>query len=132
MSSILLKSLSGFHSLINRLNISISIPFMLKATRRRSKLKLRQNENIHDDEIATLLNDTDFIFRIGKTNNSVSEKLQLLILKLLIVLWEQDDDEDIEAMEEKLQIIDDVRHELAFLRAKYFKEIFNWKMGTVF
>ena len=105
---------------------------MLKATRRRSKLKLSQNENIHDDEIAKLLNDTDFIFRIGKPNNSVSEKLQLLILKLLIVLWEQDDDEDIEAMEEKLQIIDDVRHELAFLRAKYFKEIFNWKMGTVF
>jgi hypothetical protein len=84
-----------------------------------------------DDEIAKLLNDTDFIFRIGKSNNSVSEKLQLLILKLLIVLWEQDDDEDIEAMEEKIQIIDDVRHELAFLRAKYFKEIFNWKMGTV-
>ena len=107
---------------------------MLKATQCRFYLKhkLSQNENTHDDEIAMLLKDTDIIFRIGKPNNSVSEKLQLLILKLLIILWEQDGDEDLEVMEEKLQIIDDVRHELAFLRAKYFKEIFNWKMGTVF
>ena len=38
----------------------------------------------------------------------------------------------IEVMEKKLQSIDDVRHELTFLRAKYFKEIFNLKMGKVF
>lgn len=105
---------------------------MHKATQRSSKLKLSQKVKIHEDKNSKLLNDTDILFRIGKSNNSVSEKLQLLILKLVIVLWEQDEDEDIEAMEEKLQIIDDVRHELAFLRAKYFKEIFNWKMGTVF
>lgn len=114
------------------MNIGISVPFMIKATHCRFKLKLSQNENTHDDEIAQLLNDTDFIFRIGKSKNSVSEKLQLLILKLLIILWEQGEDEDIKAMEEKLRIIDDVRHELAFLRAKYYKVIFNRNMGVVF
>jgi len=99
---------------------------------RRFILKLSKKETLHDDEITKLLNDADFIFRMGKTNNSVSDKLQLLILKLLIILWAQDDDEDLVIMEEKLQLIDDVRQELTFLRAKYFKEIFNRKTGIVF
>ena len=95
-------------------------------------MKLSQNETLHDNEITKLLKDTDLIFRIGKKNKSVSDKLQLLILKLLIILWEQNDDEDLVIMEEKLQLIDDVRQELTFLRAKYFKEIFNRKTGIVF
>jgi hypothetical protein len=115
------------------LSISISVPFILKATQPKYKSKLSQNENFHDDKINQLLKDTDFIFRIGKSNKSGSEKLQLLILKLLIILWDENgDDNDLKVMEKKLQIIDDVRHELTFLRAKYFKEIFNQKMGNVF
>lgn len=105
-------------------------------TRRKFKLKLSQNNNNYDEvEISKLLNDTDFIYKIGKPNSSVSEKLQLLILKLLIILWEHDEIEkieDIEIMDEKLQIIDDVRHELSFLRAKYYKEIFTRKTRLVF
>ena len=96
-------------------------------------MKLSQNKNRHDDKtISVFLNDNNFIFRIGNPKSSVSEKLQLLIFKLLLVLWEQDEDEDIRAMEKKLQVIDDVRHELTFLRAKYFKEIFNRKTVSVF
>jgi len=99
----------------------------------RYKMKLSQNINRKDDpEISVLLNDNDFIFRIGNPKSSVSEKLQLLIFKLLLVMWEQDEDEDIMVMEKKLQVIDDVRHELTFLRAKYFKEIFNRKTVSVF
>jgi hypothetical protein len=96
-------------------------------------MKLGQNENRqYDNKLGSFLNDTDFIYRIGKSNNTVSEKLQLLILKLLIILWEQDENEDIMTKERKLQIIDDVRHELIFLRAKYYKERLNLKMGILF
>ena len=86
----------------------------------------------NNDELAKFLRDNDLIFRIGSPNSSVSEKLQLLILKLLIILWEKDDEDDLEKMEEKLRIIDDVRHELAFLRARYYKQIFSNKAGLKF
>jgi hypothetical protein len=86
----------------------------------------------HDNKLVNLLEDANFIYRIGKRNNTVSEKLQLLILKLLIILWEHDDNEDIMAKESTLQIIDDVRHELMFLRSRYYKEILNLKMGVLF
>jgi hypothetical protein len=65
----------------------------------------------NNDELAKFLRDNDLIFRIGSPNSSVSEKLQLLTLKLLIILWEKDDEDDLEKMEEKLRIVDDVRHE---------------------
>ena len=83
-------------------------------------------------DLSNMLRDNNFILRIGKYNHTVSEKLQLLILKLLLILWEEDNNEDLTTMEEKLQIIDDIRHELAFLRAKYYKEIFNQKVGVKF
>jgi hypothetical protein len=86
----------------------------------------------NNDELAKFLRDNDLIFRIGSPNSSVSEKLQLLTLKLLIILWEKDDEDDLEKMEEKLRIIDDVRHELAFLRARYYKQIFSNKAGLKF
>jgi len=86
----------------------------------------------NNEELAKFLRDNDLIFRIGSPNSSVSEKLQLLILKLLIILWEKDDEDDLEKMEEKLRIIDDVRHELAFLRARYYKQIFSNKAGLKF
>jgi hypothetical protein len=91
------------------------------------------DKNINNnDELAKFLRDNDLIFRIGSPNSSVSEKLQLLTLKLLIILWEKDDEDDLEKMEEKLRIIDDVRHELAFLRARYYKQIFSNKAGLKF
>ena len=95
--------------------------------------ELSQPENnIDSQELAEILRKNDFIFRIGKYNLSISEKLQLLILKLLLILWEENKEEDLIAMEKKLQLIDDIRHELAFLRAKYYKEIFNQKVGMNF
>ena len=86
------------------------------------------------DEIEGLLRDNDFIFRIGKPKSSVYDKLQLLVLKLLILLWTHDEGEDegLESMEEKMFLIDDIRHELAFLRAKYYKRIMSTKAGLRF
>ena len=91
-----------------------------------------QNNQSNSEEIARLLRENDLIFRIGSPNSSVSDKLQLLILKLLIILWDSDDEQDLVKMEEKLRIIDDVRHELAFLRARYYKQIFSNKAGLNF
>lgn len=91
-----------------------------------------QNNQSNGEEIARLLRENDLIFRIGNPNSTVSDKLQLLILKLLIILWDTDNEEDLDKMEEKLRIIDDVRHELAFLRARYYKQIFSNKAGLKF
>jgi hypothetical protein len=88
-------------------------------------------KNVDSNELTEILQNNDFIFRIGKYTPTISEKLQLLILKLLLILME-DDKEDLVSMETKLQLIDDIRHELAFLRAKYYKEIFNKKVGMKF
>jgi hypothetical protein len=94
---------------------------------------LSQEENQPENEdLSQFIRDNEIIFRIGGPKKSVHDKLQLLILKLLIILWEQGEEEDLEEMEEKLKIIDDVRHELTFLRAKYYKDIFSKRAGLSF
>ena len=98
-------------------------------------MNLAEYENHQiSDEIASLLRDNDIIYRIGKPKSSVYDKLQLLILKLLILLWEKTDEteESVESLEEKLILLDDIRHELAFLRAKYYKRIMSKKTGLNF
>ena len=81
-----------------------------------------------NDEFVKLLKENDIIYRIGSPKMTLSERLQLLIFKLIILLWEESDD-DMETMEEKLQLIDDIRHELSFLRARYYKEVFEKKIN---
>lgn len=73
----------------------------------------------------------DLIFRISRPKLSRADNLQLLALKLIIMLWENEDD-NLEKMEEKLNLIDDIRHELSFLRAEYYKKIFTEKAGLNF
>ena len=86
----------------------------------------------YGEELESILNEFNYIFRIGGQTKSISEKLQLLIMKLIILLWEEKEEEDLEKMEEKLRLIDDIRHELSFLRAKYYKELFNKKFDIKF
>ena len=94
---------------------------------------MADKENKFDpDTLAEILDDSDFIFRIGKKKKSYSEKLQLLILKLLILLWEQEETEVLEVMEDELSLVDDIRHELTFLRAKLYKKILEKKVGLIF
>jgi hypothetical protein len=93
---------------------------------------LNDTENEHiNEELLDLIKEKAFIFRIGSPKRSLSERLQLLIFKLIILLWDEDE-EDIDKMEEKLSLIDDIRHELSFLRARYYKDIFNKKTGLKF
>ena len=94
------------------------------------KLNASNQDNI-SEELAKLLEENDFIYRIGSPNRTLSERLQLLILKLIILLWEEDEDH-IENMEEKLKLVDDIRHELTFLRARYYKQVFTKGTGIKF
>ena len=87
-----------------------------------------KENDILSSKISEILNDKDLIFRIGK-KLSFSEKLQLIVLKLLILLWEQEDTENVKVMEEELKLIDDIRHELSFMRARLYKKILEKKAG---
>ena len=82
-------------------------------------------------EFAKFLKETDIIFRIGSPKMSLSERLQLLTYKLIILLWDEQED-NVEKMDEKLQLIDNIRHELSFLRAEYYKKVFNKKANLPF
>ena len=94
------------------------------------KLKASNQDNVNE-ELAKLLEESDFIYRIGSPKKTLSERLQLLILKLIILLWEEDENDD-ENLEEKLKLVDDIRHELTFLRARYYKELFTKGSGLIF
>ena len=83
------------------------------------KKNQEEADTIHDD----------LIFRISKPNVSVYRKLQVLVLKLLLLLWDENEKEDLDSLEEKLELIDNIRHELSFLRAKYYKKVINAKLG---
>ena len=94
---------------------------------------MADKKNLLDsDKITEILGDSDLIFRIGKNKKSTSEKLQLLTLKLLILLWEREDHEALDIMEEELDLLDDIRHELTFLRAKLYKKIIDKRSGFIF
>lgn len=84
------------------------------------------------EELENLIENVNLIYPIGGPKKSISDKLQLLVLKLILLLWDEDNEGDIEKMDEKLKLIDDIRHELAFLRARYYKEIFIKKSGLLF
>jgi len=73
--------------------------------------------------------DDDLTFIVRKPKVSVYKKLQVLILKLLILLWDENEQEELESLEEKLELIDNIRNELSFLRAKYYKKVINAKLG---
>jgi hypothetical protein len=84
------------------------------------------------ESLTNLINEEDFIYRIGSPKHSLSERLQLLIFKLILLLWEEDENESPEKMEYKLKLVDDIRHELTFLRSKYYKKVFSNKNGLKF
>ena len=59
------------------------------------------------------------------------EKLELLFLKTLEIVMEYDENADLDVLENCLSIIDQIRGELTFLRAKIYKEIFRKKFASI-
>ena len=90
----------------------------------------KENE-IVSDKITEILGYSDLIFRIGNKKKSHFEKLQLLVLKMLLLLWEMEDTELLNDMEKELSLIDDIRHELTFIRARLYKRILEMKTGLL-
>jgi hypothetical protein len=87
---------------------------------------------LNENKFAQLISDRDIFFIKNYSNKSTSEKLQLLALRLVILLWEEEDSEEINSMLKKLNLIDELRHELSFFRAEYYKKIFEKKSGLLF
>jgi hypothetical protein len=93
---------------------------------------LRPTNAVNGGELDDYLETSELIFRIRSLRGKKEfEKLELLLLKLLLIVMEYDENADISILEENLEIIDNVRHELSFLRSRHYKEIFRRKMGSV-
>lgn len=59
------------------------------------------------------------------------KKLERLLLQTLEIVMIYDDDAELEILEECLSTVDNVKMELAFLRAKIYKEIFRRKFASI-
>ena len=59
------------------------------------------------------------------------QKLERLLLQTLEIVMIYDDDAELEILEECLSTVDNVKMELAFLRAKIYKEIFRRKFASI-
>ncbi|MFC1803140.1 hypothetical protein ACFL0D_04135 [Thermoproteota archaeon] len=105
---------------------------MLKSTILKINSKLNSSNATNNQELNDFLETSDLIFRIqGLRGKKEFEKMELLLLKLLLIVMEYDENADFSVLKRNLEIIDNVRHELSFLRARYYKKIFKLKMGSV-
>ncbi|MBN2335187.1 hypothetical protein JXL21_06465 [Candidatus Bathyarchaeota archaeon] len=59
------------------------------------------------------------------------EKLELLLLQTLEIVMKYDENDDLAILENCLSVVDQVRGELTFLRARIYKEIFRRKFASV-
>ena len=82
------------------------------------------NDSTFQSAIFTIENPLQYAGEWNKTNplSTVTPEM----------LSEKERKQVLDKIEEKLRIIDDVRHELAFLRARYYKQIFSNKAGLKF
>jgi len=71
----------------------------------------------------------DIILKPQSKNNDF-ERLERLLLQTLEIVMIYDGAE-LEVLEECLSVVDDVKKELAFLRAKIYKEIFRRKFASI-
>jgi hypothetical protein len=93
---------------------------------------LRPDNTVNDGELNDFHETSELIFRIQSLRGKKEfEKLELLLLKSLLIVMEYDENAELSILEENLEIIDNVRHELSFLRSRYYREIFRRKMGSV-
>jgi hypothetical protein len=93
---------------------------------------LRPDNILNDGELTNFLESSELIYRIRSLRGKKEfEKLEFLLLKLLLIVMEYDENAELSILEENLEIIDNVRHELSFLRSRYYREIFRRKMGSV-
>jgi hypothetical protein len=93
---------------------------------------LRPDNAINEGKLDDFVETSELIFRIRSLRGKKEfEKLELLLLKSLLIVMEYDENAELSILEENLEIIDNVRHELSFLRSRYYREIFRRKMGSV-
>lgn len=86
--------------------------------------------NIEGIEAQTDYEEIDTIFRPPSNKNDF-ERLERLLLQTLEIVMIYDDSAELEILEKCLLVVDDVKKELAFLRAKIYKEIFRRKFASI-
>ena len=86
--------------------------------------------NIDNKDTQTDYEEIDIILRPPSKKRDF-EKLERLLLQTLEIVMIYDDDAELEILEECLSIVDNVKVELAFLRAKIYKEIFRRKFASM-
>ena len=86
--------------------------------------------NVEGTDAQTDYEEIDIILGPPSKNNDF-ERLERLLLQTLEIVMIYDDDAELEILEEVLSVVDDVKKELAFLRAKIYKEIFRRKFASI-
>lgn len=86
--------------------------------------------NVESKDTQTDYEEIDIILRHPGKNRDF-KKLERLLLQTLEIVMIYDDDAELEILEECLSIVDNVKMELAFLRAKIYKEIFRRKFASI-
>ena len=85
--------------------------------------------NVEDKDTQTDYGETKTLRQPSK--NRDFKKLERLLLQTLEIVMIYDDDAELEILEECLSTVDNVKMELAFLRAKIYKEIFRRKFASI-
>jgi hypothetical protein len=110
--------------------IPCSIIFFIGASNEIPNTPLDKDMNVEGSDAQEGYEEIDIILRPpGKKNDF--EKLERLLLQTLEIVMVYDDEAELEILEECLSVVDDVKKELAFLRAKIYKEIFRRKFASI-
>ena len=91
---------------------------------------MSEESNIEGIDTQTDYTEIDIIFR-SPSNKNDFERLERLLLQTLEIVMIYDDDAELEILEECLSVVDNVKKELVFLRAKIYKEIFRRKFASI-
>lgn len=110
--------------------ILYSIMFFINTLREISNTPLNNETKIDGIDAQTDYEEIDTILRHPSNKNDF-ERLERPLLKTLEIVMVYDDDAELEILEECLSVVDDVKIELAFLRAKIYKEIFRRKFASI-
>ena len=86
--------------------------------------------NVGSKDTQTDYEEIDTILKPPSKNGDF-KKLERLLLQTLEIVMIYDDDAELEILEECLSTVDNVKIELAFLRAKIYKEIFRRKFASI-
>ena len=98
--------------------------------RRDTEYSLDKELNVESNDIQTSDEESNVAHKTSGKKIDF-ERLELLLLQTLEMVMIYDDDAELDILENCLSIVDDIKGELVFLRAKIYKEIFRRKFASI-